>query len=56
MTVLNEVRLRLSSAIHQPAHMWLLLAEGYIGMALVGGVAAVGAILAGALIRRSARN
>jgi len=30
--------------------------EGYIGMALAGGAAAIGAILVGSLIRRAARK
>ena len=48
----GELRLRL---FHWPcAH--LFLQDGYIGMALAGGAAAVGAILLAGLIRRAARK
>lgn len=34
----------------------MIIAEGYIGMALVGGAAAVGALLIAGLVRRAAHK
>lgn len=37
-------------------YTYMIIAEGYIGMALVGGAAAVGALLIAGLVRRAAHK